>query len=302
MAHNPLSLDLLRALDAIDRHGSFAAAAERLHKVPSALSYTIQKVEADLDLALFDRSGHKAKLTEAGHLVLDQGRFILDAIDGLADQAQQVANGIEAKVELAIDTAASQEIIWPALVDFQKRWPFVQIELHHTVMSQGWEMLQEGKADVLITPMDSKPQLTGLNIDVLQPYEFAFYAASHHPLSALKEAASEEALKEHAIVVIRDRAERFQPVSLGWLASAKKVYVGTMAEKITAQAAGLGAGYLPTERISDELASGQLIRLDQHRPVRNEMLVAASRSNEIGPATTWLLNRLREDSHPASKQ
>lgn len=298
MAHNPISLDLLRALDAIDHYGSFAAAAERLHKVPSALSYTIQKVESDLALALFDRSGHKAKLTEAGRLILDQGRFILDAIDGLADQAQQVANGIEARVELAIDTAASQAIVWPALVDFQKQWPFVQLELHHTVMSQGWEMLQEGKVDILITPMDRKPQLTGIHIDVLQPYEFAFYAARHHALAALSQPASEEELKQHAIVVIRDRAERFQPVSLGWLASAKKVYVGTMAEKIAAQAAGLGAGYLPTQRIHE--AGDSLVRLDQHRPPRNESLVAASRSNEIGPATTWLLDRLRAGSHRAS--
>ncbi|WP_158583820.1 LysR substrate-binding domain-containing protein [Salinibius halmophilus] len=302
MAHNPLSLDLLRALDAIDRYGSFAAAAERLHKVPSALSYTIQKVEADLELALFDRSGHKAKLTEAGHLVLEQGRFILDAIDGLADQAQQVASGVEAKVDITIDTAAEQSILWPALADFQKQWPFVQLELHHSVMSQGWEMLQEGKADILLTPMSNKPQLTGIHIDELSPYDFAFCAAATHPLALLNQAASEDELKQHAIVVIRDKAERLQPVSLGWLASAKKVYVATMEDKISAQVAGLGAGYLPLARIQAQLSSNLLVRLDQHRPPRHEALVAASRSNEKGPATTWLLDRLRADSHPASKR
>jgi len=43
MPHNPITLDLLKVLDAIDQRGSFAAAAQALHKVPSALTYTIQR-------------------------------------------------------------------------------------------------------------------------------------------------------------------------------------------------------------------------------------------------------------------
>ncbi|WP_421165267.1 LysR family transcriptional regulator, partial [Aeromonas dhakensis] len=53
-----LTLEAIRVLDAIDRRGSFAAAADELGKVPSALSYTVQKLEDELDAMLFDRSGH----------------------------------------------------------------------------------------------------------------------------------------------------------------------------------------------------------------------------------------------------
>ncbi len=78
MANHPiLTLDALRAMDAIDRKGSFAAAAEHLYKVPSALSYTIAKLESDLDVQLFDRSKQKAQLTPAGQLLLQQGRELL---------------------------------------------------------------------------------------------------------------------------------------------------------------------------------------------------------------------------------
>ena len=52
-----ISLDSLAVLDAIARNGSFAAAAEALHKVPSALTYTVQKLEQQLGLVIFDRSG-----------------------------------------------------------------------------------------------------------------------------------------------------------------------------------------------------------------------------------------------------
>jgi len=65
MAATKLSLDALLVLDAIARKGSFAAAAEELHRVPSAITYTVQKLEQDLDVQLFDRSGHRARLTRA---------------------------------------------------------------------------------------------------------------------------------------------------------------------------------------------------------------------------------------------
>jgi DNA-binding transcriptional LysR family regulator len=50
-------------VDAIARKGSFAAAAEALDKVPSAIT-DVRKLEDDLDVLLFDRRGHKARLTE----------------------------------------------------------------------------------------------------------------------------------------------------------------------------------------------------------------------------------------------
>ena len=47
-----LTLDALRVLDAIDRKGSFAAAADDLHRVPSAVTYSVRQVEEGLGIAL----------------------------------------------------------------------------------------------------------------------------------------------------------------------------------------------------------------------------------------------------------
>lgn len=61
-----LSLESLVVLDAIVSKGSFAAAAESLFRVPSAITYTVRKLEQDLGVTLFNRSGHRAQLTPAG--------------------------------------------------------------------------------------------------------------------------------------------------------------------------------------------------------------------------------------------
>ena len=46
-----LTLETLEVLDAIDRRGSFAAAADELHRVPSAVTYSVQQAEEALRAA-----------------------------------------------------------------------------------------------------------------------------------------------------------------------------------------------------------------------------------------------------------
>ena len=59
----PLTLDALTILDAIERRGSFARAAEALARAPSSLTCAVQQIEAGLDVLLFDRAGHRARAT-----------------------------------------------------------------------------------------------------------------------------------------------------------------------------------------------------------------------------------------------
>jgi DNA-binding transcriptional LysR family regulator len=84
-----ISLDALQVLDAIARCGSFAAAGEVLHRTTSTMSYTVRKLEGDLGVKVFDRSGHRATLTEAGRLLLDEGRAILDAAQSVERRVRE---------------------------------------------------------------------------------------------------------------------------------------------------------------------------------------------------------------------
>ncbi len=98
-----LTLEALQVLDAIARRGSFAAAAQELNRAPSSLSYQVQKLEQDLDLVIFDRSGHKAVFTEAGQLLLNRGRILLSAANDLVEDANILAHGWELEISIAYD-------------------------------------------------------------------------------------------------------------------------------------------------------------------------------------------------------
>ncbi len=73
-------LDVLMILDALEKEGSFAAASAKLYKTPSALSYTVHKLESDLNIQLLDRSGHRAKFTRTGKMLLEKGREVLHTV------------------------------------------------------------------------------------------------------------------------------------------------------------------------------------------------------------------------------
>ena len=118
-----ITLDALQTLDAIERRHSFAAAAEELHRVPSAVSYTINKLEEDLGVELFDRSRRKAELTAIGRLVLEQGRHILKASQELAAQARQAADGWEVVLRICIESVLRSGAIYALIEDFHRIQP-----------------------------------------------------------------------------------------------------------------------------------------------------------------------------------
>ena len=97
------TLDQLRTLEAIDRLGSFAAAGKELHRTTSAVSYAVQKLEESLGLPLFDRSGHRARLTEAGRLMTDAGRRVLAEARSLEDLARQLRGEWEPELRIVVD-------------------------------------------------------------------------------------------------------------------------------------------------------------------------------------------------------
>ena len=81
-----LTPDSLSMLHAIEKAGSFAAAARVLGLVPSALTYRVRQIEDALDVLLFDRSSRQAKLTAAGHELLREGERLLADMDAIANR------------------------------------------------------------------------------------------------------------------------------------------------------------------------------------------------------------------------
>lgn len=147
---HPITLEALEVLDAIERKGSFAGAANALYRVPSAISYTVQKLEDDLGVKLFRREGRRSLLTPAGSLLLEQGRELLIAAENLAELTRQVDSGWESTLNIAIDSILEFEPYYKVINDFYQVKPDIEINLHEEVLGGTWEAVLDGRVDLAL--------------------------------------------------------------------------------------------------------------------------------------------------------
>jgi len=165
----------LRVLDATARCGSFAPAADELHRVSSAVSYAAKRLEAHLGVRLFDRSGRRATLTPAGRFVLEQGRRTLAASRALPDAARRVADGWETGLTIAVDTLFGLERLYPLTAELYALNPSVRVQITEEVLGGSWEALAQGRADLLIGVAQVQHG-RGLPVREIGRVEFAFAA------------------------------------------------------------------------------------------------------------------------------
>jgi len=155
-----LTLDTLQILDAIARRGSFARAAAELDRAPSGLTYAVQQLEADLDVLIFDRSGHRARLTPAGQILLEDGRLLLRAVAETEQRVRQAADGWEPKLNIAVDAIMPMAPILDCVTDFDALGHKTALRLRSEVLAGTWEVLLSGDADLLIVAdwPDGRPE------------------------------------------------------------------------------------------------------------------------------------------------
>jgi len=147
---NVLTKEVLEVLDAIDRKGSFAAAADALYRVPSAITYTIRKLEEDLNITLFTKEGRRAVMTPTAKILLNEGRQILNALEELENKAIEIDSGWEPQLNVAIDSIFPLESVYPLLKTFYEQHPRVEINLYEEVLGGAWEAITSGRADLVI--------------------------------------------------------------------------------------------------------------------------------------------------------
>ena len=125
------TLDQLRVFLTVVEVGSFAAAARKLHRATSVISYSITNLEMQLGVSLFDRhTTRKPQLTDAGRTVLAEARTIANGIDGLRAKVKGLLQGLEAEVHVVLDVMLPAERVVDALKSFREAFPTVSLHLH----------------------------------------------------------------------------------------------------------------------------------------------------------------------------
>ncbi len=291
-----LTLEALEVIDTIDRKGSFAAAAAALYRVPSAVTYSVQKLEEDLGVTLFRKQGRRSVLTPAGRVLLTQGRELLEAAERLVETTRQVSSGWESCINIAIDTVFNIDVIYPHLNALYQLKPDIEINLYEEVLGGSWEAALEGRADLIIGAPEPPTNTQGLQFAAICQVEWLFVVAKQHPLTRINKPLTEADLQHHRAVIVRDSSRQLPPLTRRVFDKQAVIRVATIQQKIALQQQGLGVGFLPTHRIQEQLNSGELVSLPIAQQMTPAPVYLVWKTSNKGKALRWFVERLKEST------
>jgi DNA-binding transcriptional LysR family regulator len=256
------TLDQLRALDAIERTGSFAGAAAELHRVPSAVSYLIKELEKTLGVDAFDRSGRKAILTPSGRKILAASRDVLAQARALERAVAELKDGWEPELHVVADGALPITGITRCIRRFAD--PDVPTLLRVDVEYQEGviDRFKTAEADLaLCLGFDGDGDEKGFDCIPLPDLDLVLVTARTHPLADGPLTDARRA--QHAEIVVRDSSFRFRKQTKpSFMGSRNAVFLSDFHAKRVALLEGAGYGWIPAHLVDADLEWERLVLLD----------------------------------------
>ncbi len=148
-----LTLRDLEYVIAIAEHKNFRLAAKSCAVSQPALSAQIKKMEAALDIQIFERTNREVLVTTVGQQIVEQSRVILEELEVLGSIARGADKPLEGVFRLGIVSTLSSYLLPPLLTPFGKEYPKAELVLREAVLSELLEDLRIGKLDAVIGPL-----------------------------------------------------------------------------------------------------------------------------------------------------
>jgi DNA-binding transcriptional LysR family regulator len=288
------TFDQLRVFLIVVEEGSFAGAARRLNRAVSAISYAIGHLESQLGLALFERRHtRKPELTEAGRAILAEALAIARGFDGLRAKAKGLLQGLEAEMDLAIDSMLPMRRVSRILRAFRETYPTVSLRLHVETLGAVTAMVLDRKAVIGISgPLSAGVegvQCLDAGAALLVPV-----ASPDHPLGRMERIAPGEG-RNFIQLVLTDRSDFTEGRDFAVL-SPHTWRLADLGAKHALLREGIGWGNMPLHMVEADLARGALVRLamPDHPGDSYRFVGIWRRDTHRGPAASWLLDRFVE--------
>jgi DNA-binding transcriptional LysR family regulator len=289
-----LTLDQMRVLIAVAEAGSFSAAARRLGRVQSAVSQAIQTLEENLRLTLFDRSAKTPVLTDAGRVVLNDARQVVQRADALRAHAETIAGGSEPELAFAVDPLFPTDLLMESLRALQATFPYLAVTLLTEGLGATEQRLRDGQArfaiySILATGADD------LEVDFLTHIHMVPVVSANHPLAKERGPLTRETLEQQVQLVVTDRSSLTQNLK-GGIYSARIWRFADFSTRLEYLLGGFGWCHMPWHMIREHIRAGRLKQLDirQSKGLTMPVHVVRQRGTRLGPASRWLIADLKQ--------
>ena len=198
-----MELRHLRYFIAVAEEQNVTRAAARLHVSQPPLTRQIQDLEAELRVALFERTAKTIRLTEAGRVFLREARAALQRVDAAVTAARAAAIGHSSELHIGHAPSATADFLPAVLRAFHKKLPGVRVTLHDMTATEILDGLREGRLDAgfLVKPERKLPR--GVHFQSLRTYPMVVAVTPSHPWSKRREVKATEVLDEPIVAYSR---------------------------------------------------------------------------------------------------
>jgi DNA-binding transcriptional LysR family regulator len=289
------SIDQLRVFLTVVETGSFTAAARRLGRAVSAVSYTIANLEQQLGVSLFDRDQTRApKLTEAGAAIHAKAKVVALGVDDLRASARSLLKGVEAEVTLVVDVMLPSARLVDAVQAFEATFPTVTLRLHVEALSAVSQLVRQGGGMIGVGGgvLDVEPDLELIQVGEVKMIPVA---APNHPLARGQVAPG--AARYHRQLILTVRTPFSEGPDVG-IFSAGTWRLADLGAKHALLLAGVGWGNMPEPNVEADLAAGRLVRLElpEARSGTYAFHAMYRTDQPPGPAASWLVQRFMDQA------
>jgi DNA-binding transcriptional LysR family regulator len=293
-----VSLDQLRAFVAAVDEGSFSAGARKLHRAQSAVSELVSNLEAQLGVALFDRSERYPKLTGAGVHLLADARSVLANIDLLKARAKGISRGLESELSAVVDVLFPIEAIAESAKEFRDRFPRTPLRLYVEALGGAYQPILDGRCSLgVVGSLPIAPD--SMTLERLQGLAMTMVAAREHPLALISGVIPKTELAKYVQLVLTDRSELTAGREFGVM-SPSTWRLGDLFAKHAFLLRGLGWGGMPLHAVKQDLLEGRLVKLSIEDLAEESLILPMSAAyltaKPPGPAGRWLIERLKQCS------
>jgi DNA-binding transcriptional LysR family regulator len=252
----------LQAFAALARLGSFTLAAHELHLTQSAISHAIKALEEQAGCRLFDRSGRRVTLTQAGEQLLRHVDKILAEMKTARLGLEELSRWGHGRLRLGASTTACQYILPGVLREFKQSFPKCVITIDPGDHGQQVELLLQNRVDlaIMLEPADNRE----LAFSPLFDDEMRFLLAPVHPWAKAGRASRAD-FAEQTLILYNQTSYTFRLVKEYFRAEglplANYLELGSMEAIKELAKVGLGIGVLAPWVARAELESGALVSL-----------------------------------------
>ncbi|BFM10467.1 LysR family transcriptional regulator [Simiduia litorea] len=189
-----MDLRQLKVFIQVVESGSFTRAAEKLHIAQSAISVSVQKLEHELGLTLFDRAERRPRLTAEGEVLFSRARKLVEEFQKTQQEMRELSGGERGTVRLGTSAMLGSYYLPEQVIAFRQRYPHINFQVVGEGTSRAQTQLIAGEIDMAMVNLVNLP--AELEAFPLVTESVVACVASSHPLAKQKTITFEQFARE----------------------------------------------------------------------------------------------------------